>query len=83
MKILSIYDKKVNSFNVPFVVPNFVTASRELDRVVNSGKGDFADYPDDFALYHIGTFNELTGEILVEYPPVMKHELVEFKKDKV
>lgn len=82
MKILAIYDKKAQSYQTPFAVPNFVTASREIDRVVNSGKGDFADYPEDFALYHIADFFELTGETMPLNPPALKHELSEFVKSK-
>ena len=82
MRTVVIFDKKAMSYQVPFTVPNFVTATRELDRVVNSGKGDFSDFPEDFALYHIGDFNELTGEFTPIFPPALKHELSEFVKSK-
>lgn len=80
MKIVCIYDKKAMTYQTPFAVPSVVTASRELDRVVNGGKGDFADFPEDFALYHLADFNEVTGETTPNFPPRLLHELTEFIK---
>ena len=80
MKILAIFDKKALSYHPAFCVPNMVTASRSLDKAVNSGQGDFFDYPDDFALYVLGEFDEITGEIVPCYPPKLAHELKEFVK---
>lgn len=80
MKLLAIFDKKALSYHPVFCVPNMVTASRSLDKAVNAGQGDFADYPDDFALYVVGEFNEITGVIEPCVPPQLAHELKEFVK---
>lgn len=80
MKIVAIYDKKAMSFHPAFTVPNMVNATRSLDKAVNSQQGDFADYPQDFALYHLADYNELTGEISPLCPPALVHELQEFVK---
>lgn len=80
MKILAVYDKKAMSYAPAFCVPTMVTATRELDRIINSGKGDYADYPDDFSLYHLADYNEVTGEIKAMFPPILIHELKEFVK---
>lgn len=81
MKLMAIYDKKAMSYHPAFCVPNVVTATRSVDKAVNGGQGDFSGYPEDFALYQVGEYNEVTGEVSAVFPPALVHELAEFKKN--
>lgn len=62
LKVYSIKDTK-GSFYEPMVAQNDALAVRNVRGVVNSGKGLLAQYPEDFELWYIGQFDEVTGII--------------------
>lgn len=62
-KVYSIKDTK-GAFSEPFVSINDATASRDVRTLVNVQKGSqYALYPEDFELWYIGEFDEVTGLI--------------------
>lgn len=63
MIICSVYDKKAMTFFPPFTCENKVVAIRSLEGTVNSSGNVINRYPDDFALYTLGDFDEKTGNI--------------------
>lgn len=62
LKLYSIKDTK-GSFYEPLVAQNDALAVRNVRGIVNSGKGLLAQYPEDFELWYIGEFDEVTGII--------------------
>lgn len=60
LKVYSIKDTK-GSFYEPMLAQNDALAVRNVRGVVNSGKGLLAQYPEDFELWFIGEFDEVTG----------------------
>lgn len=61
LKLYSIKDTK-GAFMVPFVNQNDSLAVREVKTIVNGQKGSPVTlYPEDFELWCIGTFDEVTG----------------------
>lgn len=70
--IISVRDKKAEAFAAPVVVPTKGIAIRGFSDAVQSGKGDISNHPEDFALYHVGNFDHLTGKIV----PVSPVEIV-------
>lgn len=73
MKLLafSIRDAKAEAFMRPFFAPTKGLATRSFADLVNSGNGEpVAKHPDDFCLFHVGEFDELTGEFVSLDQPV-------------
>lgn len=70
LSIFSIYDAKAESFLRPFCLPSIAHARRELAEVMQQPTGPFVDYPEDFTLFHVGEFDDETGEV----QPLLKHE---------
>lgn len=67
MQFYSIYDKKSQSFERPFFVKHVAEATRSVESAFEIPKDKapwFIKYPDDHALYLIGTFDPGTGGIL-------------------
>ena len=65
MIICSVYDKKAMVFFPPFTVENKVVAIRSLEVTVNTSGNVINRYPDDFALYTLGEFDDKTGNITI------------------
>lgn len=61
MLIFAVYDKKAMVFFPPFTVENVVSAVRGLEDTVNSPGNVINRYPDDFALYKLGEFDNVSG----------------------
>ena len=63
LKIYSIKDTK-GAFEAPFLAQNDQLAARNVKTYINSQKGIAESlYPEDFELWYIGEFDELTGII--------------------
>lgn len=69
MKIFAIFDKKANAYLRPFTLPSAAHAVREVSEVMQR-PGPFSDYPEDFTLFEIGSFDEESGEV----QPLLTHE---------
>ena len=63
--IFSIYDNVAQTFEPPFTEKNKGTAIRRIqDLIQNNSNSPYAKFPDNFALYHIGYFDNDDGSIL-------------------
>lgn len=61
--VYSVHDAKSNTWLRPFISKTNATAIRDFETAVNQGEGMIAQYPGDFTLFKIGTWDELTGNI--------------------
>lgn len=65
MEIFTVKDNKAGTFNTPFFQPTDVHALRafkaEVNRVHDTNMMYL--YPEDFELWHIGTFDEKSGKL--------------------
>lgn len=77
-KIYSVYDKKAMVFFNPMYVDNAVDATRSFERAINDSNTYLCQYPDDFALYELGSFDEEKGQHNLLSIPCLCHEAVEF-----
>lgn len=68
-KIFAMYDKKVSIYRWLHPADNIPDAIRNLQKIVTSQQGQITDYPEDYDLYHLGDFDEVTGKITVVNPP--------------
>lgn len=63
LKIYSIRDAKAEIFNMPFYKKTHGEAERDFHQLCQDEKSTPAKYPEDFDLYYIGTYDDVTGRI--------------------
>lgn len=81
MAVVALYDKKARAFKTPFQVPQVELAIRALTEAVNQPqKNDLTQYTEDFALYHLATFDDESGKYECQPQPLFVAEALQFKK---
>lgn len=62
--IYSIFDVKAKTHGAPFTVLNDDVALRVVDHFLQAPDTDYRRYPDDFVVYHLGTFDTDSGLVV-------------------
>lgn len=62
MQCFSIRDNASATYDQPFLRPNVVTAIRSITDALNDPASPWAKHPEDYALYHLGEWDDTTGE---------------------
>lgn len=70
MKIYAILDKKGGIFNQPFYQHTHGTAERAFQELAKDPQSFVSKYPSDYDLYHLGSYDDVTGMIKTEQKPV-------------
>lgn len=68
MELFSIYDHLAKTFGPPVSSPMVDSAIRDFSEVCMDPQSKFARQPLDYTLFHVGRFDEATGN-LTEIPP--------------
>lgn len=58
LKIFSIYDEKAKAYFPPQFQPQIGQAIRTFTDIVNNPETQLHKHPEDYSLYHIGSFND-------------------------
>jgi len=66
--IYAIHDSKAGAYLQPFFMPNHHMAMRTFQDCVNDPKHNFGMHPEDYNLFEIGEFNDLTSELIYNTP---------------
>lgn len=61
MKIFCVRDSAVEAFMQPFFAPTNAAAIRSLTQAVNDPNHEFSKHSKDYALYHLGDFDDASG----------------------
>lgn len=61
LKMYAVRDAKAETFNPPFYKHTHGEAERDFVTLVNDGKSTLNQYPDDFDLYYIGSYDTDKG----------------------
>lgn len=67
-RIFVVKDEKAGCFYEPFVMANVIDAQRTFMQGMKSEKSMISQYPEDFNLYSIGEYDEMTGLISPQAP---------------
>lgn len=67
-KMFAAYDSAAKAYLSPFQLPREEMAIRAFTDVVNSKNHDFANHPEDYALFLLGEFDNRTGQFLCHTP---------------
>ena len=62
-EIFSIWDRKAETYNTPFVMTNEAVAIRQFKSLINNPDTMPGKYPDDYILFRIGYFDSESGII--------------------
>lgn len=71
LNVYSVYDCKACVFANPFFMVNDKSALRGFGDAVNSRDSIFAQHPEDYSLYRLGTFDDGVGLLVAEAQPVV------------
>lgn len=61
--IFTVYDSKVETYQSPFFAIHKGYALRDFEKVANDKSTSIGQYPSDYTLFAIGTFDTSTGKI--------------------
>ena len=67
-KIFCIKDEKSGQHYDPFTMGNTIDAQRTFMQAMKAEKSMIAQYPEDFNLYLVGEYDEMTGLITAQKP---------------
>lgn len=71
LNVYSIFDAKAAVFGLPFFSHNNALAMRNIEAAMMEGNAMFAKFPADFQLYHVGSFDDGTGELRPSNPTIV------------
>lgn len=61
IEIFSVYDSKAEAYLTPFFLATKGLAIRSFTQAINDVKHQFAMYPADYTLFHLGTYDDSKG----------------------
>lgn len=79
LQAFSIFDAKSGAFSAPFFAFNAAVAQRNVAAGVREGDSLLSRFPEDYQLYHVGSFDDGTG-VLQAIPPVAVCNLVSLRE---
>jgi len=77
LQVFGVFDQKVGAYGHPFFGVAIGQALRQFGDWVQDSNTPLHRHPEDYRLFHVGTFDDQTGE-LEAFRPVFLSEAVEF-----
>lgn len=81
MKIYTIYDKKMGTYNIPIHCESIVQLQRDIQRVLKTGKGNMAEFATDYEIYYLGEYNQEFAEYTLEKKPKFEMNVSELQQE--
>lgn len=69
--LYSVYDLKSQTYSQPFPAKNHADALRGFSVEVNNQKSQINQFPEDFCLYYLGTYDENFGKLEAVMPTLL------------
>lgn len=69
-QIVSVYDSKAKAFTDPIFIPNLGMAQRSFKIAVNDSTTYIGQSPEDYTLFHIGSWDDETSRFDLLDTPV-------------
>ena len=79
LNVVSIRDSKSGIFSRPFFVPHIGVGRRMFGDLAVDVQTDVGKHPEDYALYHLGDYDDVSGALVSNSQPVFVANAVEFK----
>lgn len=64
LNVYAIFDKAVKSYSQPVFTQNDILIKRIVTQVLQDPQTDIAKYPDQYTVYHIGVYDNETGQLV-------------------
>lgn len=81
--LYTIFDKVSESYMPPFTEINHGTAIRGLqDMMTQNVNHNLAKFPHDYALYLLGSFDDQSGDVVLQPEPMHVEDIVKVKLTK-
>ena len=77
--LFCVFDSAAHRYLDPFVAPTAEVAMRGFGHAVNQENHQFNQFPEDYTLFHIGSFDPESGQLEPETPRSLGNALT-FKK---
>lgn len=68
MNLYSIFDSKAAAFLQPFFARNEGVAVRQLSSAISDGQHDFCVHAEDYTLFEVGSWDEVSGKLTAKDP---------------
>lgn len=68
--IFTVYDSKTAAYLPPFYMQTIPAAIRAITDTCNDPTHQFAMHPEDYILFHLGRFDDLTAKFDLESAPI-------------
>lgn len=79
MKLFSVHDSKAEAYLQPIYFKSTGEAIRAFQTTCNDEKSQFNQYPSDFTLVELGSWDELTAKIITHDQPRILTNASEYK----
>lgn len=64
LKLFTVRDNKAGTYGQPFALANRNVALRTLSGWVRNPESFISQYPDDFELFEVGDFDQMSGKLI-------------------
>ena len=71
LKIFTIWDAKAEAYQRPFFANTNAMAIRSVTDAVNDSSHPLGQHPEDYSLFAIGEFDELTAKVEMTSPMIL------------
>lgn len=78
MRVYSIFDKKIGSYGSLITVSDPVVLDRDIARMFSDSDNNYVRYPSDYAIYLIGSFDDVAGVVTPSTPPLLYKEMIQY-----
>lgn len=66
LEVFAVFDRQLNAYMQPWCAQSTGQAIRMFTDEVNNKEGAMNKHPDDYTLYHVGTYHQEKGKIVQE-----------------
>lgn len=80
LRLVSVKDMKAQIFLQPNFQRSIPDALRSFETIANEGESQLRRYPNDFRLFHLADFDDITGELEVFQRPVDLGSAADFQR---
>lgn len=69
--MIAIFDVKIGAYARPVAVPADGAAIRSFQDAVNDKSTEYNKHPEDYSIFNIGTYDDVSGEFLSKKPTIL------------
>lgn len=81
MQLYTLFDKKTSSYGELIQNNHLAEVIRMLIKLLQNPEAKLSFFPEDYALYQVGTFDQASGQITPSHQPIFLMEVVSLVKN--